>query len=506
MVNTISFWEAITKKSKNFPELTQDIEVDVAIVGGGITGITAALHLINAGKKVAVLDANEIGGVTTGFSTGNLYVAIQPYFQNLVSKFDLETAKQVAHSRQFAIDFIEKNIKDKKINCNFSRRPWFIYTDDDEKISFLEKEIEIFKQMDIPINATGSLPLPLKFKKAAVMENQARFNPLKYVLALADYLHDQGCLIFEKTRVMEINEKDAKCTLNTPKGKVIAKHTIIATHTPIGINLVQSFTAAYRSYVVAVTLKDNVYPEGHFWDLSHPHHAICTHSISSDHPELLMVAGNHHKVGQDSNANAHYLELENFLRKNFSVSDVVYRWSAQHYHSADDVPYIGLASRFAKNSYIATGYFADGLVYGTLAGIIIGDLILKKENSLADVYNSNRLTPIASAGFLMRENTNVFLQYLKDFPFSKIKDYNNIKAGEGKVVVINSEKCGVYRDDNDKLHIVSAVCTHMKCIVSFNNAEKTWDCPCHGSRFTTQGQVIEGPAKLNLKKIEPKEK
>lgn len=356
MKDTTSFWETITTKSAHYPTLTEDLEVDVSIIGGGITGITAALHLINAGKKVAILEADEIGGVTTGYSTGNLYVAVQPYYQKLESKFNFETAKQIAQSRQFAIDYIEKNVIDKKINCQFSRRPWYIYADDNQ-ISFLEKEVELFKKMDFPIDYVDALPLPLKFKKAAVLSNQARFNPLQYVVDLAQYLQKQGCLIFEKSRVISIEEKDNKCFLQTDKAKVIANHNIVATHTPIGINTVQMFTAPYRSYVVAVSVKDGIYPEGHFWDLKEPHHAICTHSISGDKPEILMVAGNHHKVGQTDDAASHFSQLEKFLRDHFQVQDVLYQWSAQHYHAADGVPYIGLASRGAKNSYIATGFY-----------------------------------------------------------------------------------------------------------------------------------------------------
>ena len=504
-MDTQSLWKAITVKSTDYPVLDKDIEVDVAIIGGGITGVTAALHLIESGKKVAILEAEEVGGVTTGFSSGNLYVAVQPYFQNIISKFGLETAKQIAHSRKLAIDTIEKNVNAQNIKCHFSRRPWYVYTEDEDKIPFLQKEVEVFNQMEIPVNTVNSLPLPIKFKKAALMENQARFNPLQYVVSLAEHLQSKGCLIFEKTRVMNISEGNDRCSLETARGKVTAKNTIIATHTPIGISSTQLFTAPYRSYVVAAHLNDNVYPEGHFWDLNHPHHAICTHSISSDHPELLLVAGNHHKVGQAKDANSHYTGLEQFLRKNFSIKEFAYRWSSQHYHAADDIPYIGLASRSAKNTYIATGYFADGLVYGTLAGMIIGDLISNKENALSKIYNSNRFTPIASASFLMRENSNVFLQYLKDLPQLKAKSVDDVKAGEGKVLDIKGEKCGVYRDNNQKLHIVSAVCTHMMGIVTFNNAENTWDCPCHGSRFTTEGDVIEGPAKAPLTKINERE-
>jgi glycine/D-amino acid oxidase-like deaminating enzyme/nitrite reductase/ring-hydroxylating ferredoxin subunit len=497
-MDTISLWKKISNKISEYPVLDRDIEVDVAIIGGGITGITAANQLINAGKKVVVLEANSIGGVTTGFSTGNLYIAVQPFYQNIYSKFNFETAKAIAHSRKFAIDYIENNVNEKKIECQFTRRPWFAYTAKNERVSF-NKEIDLFKRMEIATEYTKDLPLPFKFKKAAVMPNQARFNPLQYVISMAESLAKKGCMIFENTSVIEMNEKDV-CVLKTAVAKITAQKVIIATHTPIGINSTQMFTAPYRSYVVAVRVKNNFYPEGHFWDLDRPPHATCTHAILSATPELLMVAGSHHKTGQGENMISHYKELENFLRENFDVSEIAYQWSAQHYQSADSVPYIGLATHSTKHTYLATGYFADGLVYGTLAGIILGDVILGNDNPLAQIYQSNRLELAASTPFLMRENTNVFLQYLKDFPVREQKSYDDIKIGEGKIVEINREKCAVSRDEKNTLHIVSAVCTHMKCIVNWNNAERTWDCPCHGSRFTCQGRVIEGPAIQDLER------
>lgn len=497
-MKTTSLWNKISVRPSQYPELTKDIEVDVAIIGGGITGITAAAQLMAAGKKVVILEADKIGGVTTGSSTGNLYIAVQPFYQNIYSKFNLKTAKAIAQSRKFAIDYIEKNIKEKNINCHFSRRPWYAYTCKDPRISF-EKEVELFKKMEVPIEYTNTLPLPLKFKKAVVMQNQARFNPLQYVISMADALAKQGCLIFENTRVKHIDEKDF-CTLKTAQGTVIAKKIVMATHTPIGINPTQLFTAPYRSYVVAVRLKDHKYPEGHFWDLDRPPHATCTHAETGNHPELLMVAGSHHKTGQGTHMDSHYAEMETFLRDHFSVAEVAYKWSAQHYQAADDVPYIGLANRFSKHTYMATGYFADGLVYGTLAGIIISDLISEKNNPLENIYRSTRFKPIASAGFLAKEDTNLFLQYLKDYPLFGSHQYEDVKVGEGKVMEINREKCAVSRDEKNQLHIVSAVCTHMKCIVNWNDAEKTWDCPCHGSRFRQDGKVIEGPAISNLEK------
>ena len=454
--------------------------------------------MIKAGKKVAIIEADKIGGVTTGYSTGNLYVPVQPFYQNINSKFNFETTKSIAHSRKFAINYIEQNVKEKNINCNFSRRPWYGYTADHARIS-LDKEVELFKRMEMPVEYVNDMPLPFKFSKAVVMPDQARFNPLQYVISMADDLAKQGCLIFENTRVTNITETD-HCVLDTAHGKVTAKKVMMATHTPIGVNLTQMFMAPYRSYVVSVRVKDSVYPEGHFWDLDRPPHSTCTHPEKNNDPELIMVAGSHHKVGQAKDSLAHYQDLETFLREHFAVDEVAYQWSAQHYQSADNVPYIGLASRTAKHTYMATGYFADGLVYGTLAGIIIGDLMLGNKNPLTDTYQSNRFDPLASATFVAKENANVLIQYLKDYPFCSDKHYENIKAGEGKIVEINREKCGVSRDKDNKLHIVSAVCTHMKAIVSWNNAEKTWDCPCHGSRFKQDGKVIEGPAQFDLEK------
>lgn len=497
-MDTISFWNAITQRTEEYPELSQDIEVDVAVVGGGITGITTALNLIKQGKKVAILEAKQIGGVTTSFSTGNLYIPIQPYYQNIVAKFNRETAKAIAQSRKFAIDYIEQTINEINITCNFARRPWYVYAKED-KAAFLDKEVNTFKQIDIDIEYTKQLPLSFSFNKAAIIANQARFNPLAYVTSIASYLKSQGCLIYENTRVLSIDEKEW-CTLKTQHGTVTATKTVLATHTPIGINLTQEFTAPYRSYVVAAHLQDEHYPEGNFWDLSEPHHATSTHaSTRNNNPDILMVAGNHHKTGQGTNRHARFTELEAFLKKNFSIKDIAYHWSAQHYHAADGIPYIGYVSRFAKHTYMATGFFADGLIYGTLAGIIVADLIVGKNNVLEKTYSANRFTPRASATFLVKENVNLFLQYLKDYPFAEVNNFNEVKKGEGKVLGMGGEKWAVFRDDNNQLHVVSAVCTHMKCIVNWNNAERSWDCPCHGSRFTCDGDVLEGPAIKPLK-------
>lgn len=504
-MDTISLWKAITTENTTYAALSENIEVDVAIIGGGITGITAALALMGQNQSVAIFEALSLGEGTTGYSTGNLYIPVQPYFQNVIAKMGLSAAKTVATARNFAINFIEQVVKEKNIACHFARRPWFLYTDQAERLDFLNKEINALKQCDLAIEEIKELPLHLKYKKAIQLKNQARFNPMQYVKAVASDLQKQGCQIFENSRVRSLVEKN-HCMLEVNGFKVTAKKVLITTHTPIGINTTQVFTAPYRSYVVSVRLNEAEYPEGHFWDLAQPHHVLCTHAEKSLQPELLMISGSHHKTGQEENTRMHFEKLQQFLAKHFSVQEIAYQWSAQHYQSADTLPYIGLANRSTKHTYIATGFFADGLVYGTLAGLILSDFILQKNNNkdLAEVCNSKRLKPFASFPALIKENSNVFMQYLKDYLAKRSHEYAEIKPGEGKIVEIDKKKWAVSCNLQGEINIVSAVCTHMKCIVHWNNAETSWDCPCHGSRFSCTGKIIEGPAETDLAKFEQK--
>lgn len=493
-----SIWQQSNTDSYSFPTLSHDLETDVVIIGGGITGITAAMHLMNQGKKAVVLEADTIGGYTTSCSTGNLYIPVQSLYQKIVAKYDEQTAKAIAHARKLAIDFIENTVQLKNIDCNFSRRPWFFYTNDNSHTKTLEKEVETLKTIEIDMDYVTNLSLDVKFKKAARLENQARFHPLKYVRGLANNLQDKGCAIFEKSRVIEVTEHKENCIIKTQTATINAKKVIIATHTPIGIYPVQLFIAPYRSYAIAARV--NNLQEGHFWDLNKPHHSIATHAVFQNDLDVIMVAGNHHKVGQTKNALSHYKGLQNFFKQQFNINTVDFQWSAQHYQAADYKPYIGIASRFKKHVYMATGYFADGLVYGTLAGLILGDIIAEKENPMFELFNSKRLNLAVGFGNLVKENANVMLQYLKDYPFLGSKNsYEDLKPGEGKIVEIDREKWAVCVDEHGKTHMVSAVCTHMKGIVAWNNAEKSWDCPCHGSRFSPDGQVLEGPALTNLK-------
>jgi glycine/D-amino acid oxidase-like deaminating enzyme/Rieske Fe-S protein len=503
-METQSFWEATAPKRTEFPILEGNIEVDVAIIGGGITGITAALQLTNAGKRVAILEARRVGGGTTGWSTGNLYVPVGPYYQNISKSRTQEIMRTVAQARNTALDFIERQTREKNIDCHFSRRPWYFFTQETDMVPTIEKEVEALQQAGMHakfVNDVPPLHLP-NLQRACYMEGQARFHPLRYVLGLASSVVETGCQIYEHTTVSDLKEEQDYCIIQTNHGNVTSTQVIIATHIPIGVHTVQTVAAPYRSYVVAVRLKNDQYPDAYFWHNDKTHHAITTHSTHSSELDILMIAGNHHKTGQASHQEyqQYFHELEAYARQHFDVASVEYRWSAQHYRSGDGVPYIGLTHKNAKRTYIATGFYADGLIYGTVAGVQLTDMILGMENPWIPAFDATRGTNLATVSEFVKENINVTAQYLKDIPAGQVSHFSQIQPGEGKTIEIDAEKLAVYRDEQNRLHVCSAVCTHMKCIVNWNNAEKTWDCPCHGSRFMIDGSVIEGPAIMNLKR------
>jgi glycine/D-amino acid oxidase-like deaminating enzyme/nitrite reductase/ring-hydroxylating ferredoxin subunit len=481
-----------------FTPLRNDITVDVAIVGGGITGLTAAYILSKAGKKVAVLEARKIGEGATGYSTGNLYCTIgSPGLHNVKSKFSQQKIKEVVESRAAAVDFIEERIKEYNIDCDFKRVPWCLFTEDESGKSFVEKERKACEEAGLTI--TQNFGVPLKIDTGFTIENQAQFNPLQYVVQLAKNIASPNCHIYELTKVNDVTEGDT-CVVKTSDGNVYASQVIMATHSPKGVYAVHMNMGPYREYAVAVKLNGEYPASGVWWNfLSKEHYSMRTYDTSKG--KVLMLLGETHKVGQKENNAECYANLEKFLRSKFDVASVEFTWSAQQFKAADGIPYVGVSSGNSK-IYIATGFSADGLTYGTLASMIIADEILGKQNKWSKTYDASRITPIASAKDFIKENVNVAYEFVKDrFTKDEVKSFDEVNPGEGKVMEIDGKKHGVYRDDNGTLHVVSAVCTHLGCINHWNEVEKSWDCPCHGSRFDINGDVIEGPAYASLKKV-----
>lgn len=484
----------------NFPRLTGDIEVDVAIVGAGITGISAAYNLSKAGKNVVVLEAKQVGMGTTGSSTGNLYASIDEHLFSIESTHDVDTLKAVVASRLAAIDFIEQRVKEFNLNCDFKRVPFYLFTtpDTSAKSKQIEKEQDAAINAGLSLSKVAPLDFPFKVDKIVNIPDQAQFNPLKYVRQLATAIKGANCRILENTEVRDIIEGEP-CIVQTNHGVVKAKHVIMATHTPKGIYAVHTAMEPYREHAMAAKIKGSLPPDGIYWHMQlTQHYSLRPSKIGNEN--YLMVLGEAYKVGHENNTEEKFKKIEEYLRANFEVESIDFTWAAQNYKPADVLPFIGI-SPMQNKIFIATGFAADGLTYGTLSGMIISDLIVGKENTWAKVYSPTRFTPKASVPKFIKENVDVAYQLIKDYLFyGDADEVKEIKVGQGKTITLNNERLAAYRDEQGVVHLVSGICPHMGCVVHWNNGEKSWDCPCHGSRFGIDGEILEGPAYHGLAK------
>lgn len=499
---THSLWNSYGSTT-NFPTLQEDLNVDVAIIGGGITGITAAQLLSEAGLHVAVLEARKVGGGTTAHSTGNLYFTVDQVLSSLKSKYDNETIRKIVSSRQDAMDLIADNVERFSIDCDFKRVPWLMYTENETNIEKIDQELETAKEAGVVMEPATREDIPFHMKRGVKVGGQAQFNPLRYVQGLATAIESANCKIYEHSRVTDIEEKEDYVELKTLNNVIRANYCFHATHTPKGVEVqYHTVLGPYREYGVAVRLQAGSYPEGIFWRYYGKGEKISFRSYSRGDDQFLIAVGEPHKVGQAKDNEKHLKNLEAFLNEYFEVAQVTHRWGGQHYKPADKLPYIG---RKTKNSreFLATGFSTDGLTYGTLSAMVIRDQITGKENLYSEMYSASRFTPLKSAKDFLKENLNVAAQYIKDLPISKSEaGLDSLKIGEGIIVQKDGHKIAASRNELGEVQLHSAFCTHMSCVVHWNNAEKTWDCPCHGSRFDTDGSVLEGPALHPLKRIE----
>lgn len=502
MENHLDFTKSVWTSNvhpKAYPSLNGDLEVDVAIVGGGITGITAAYLLASQGKTVAVLESHSIAKGSTAYSTGNLYCPVGERLYSIQSKHDSDALRMLVNSRSAAINFIEQKVQQHAIDCDFQRVPWHLFStsDPNSKDSEVEKEYEA--ALDARIEPDSRIPANFPYKNVSritTIKDQAQFNPYAYVVGLAAAIDSPGCRIFENTKVIDVQD-GSPCIVKTAGGTVKAKKVIMATHSPKGIYEVHTKMEVYREFAMAVRIRGPLPEAGVYWHVTGSNQ-FSVRPYSNQDGQYLIALGEPYLVGTKENNQELLKKIESYLRDRFDVEEIVYSWAAQSYKAGDGLAYIG-TSPLQTNTYIATGFKADGLTYGTLAAMIITELINDRESDWSKLYNPSRFTPLATAKQFIKENINVATHLMKDYLFyGEVKELTEIAPGEGKLLEIESEKIAAYRDEQNKLHVVSSVCPHMGCIVHFNKTEKSWDCPCHGSRFTVDGEVIEGPSYHDL--------
>jgi len=488
-----SIWQVTSDPIASFPMLEGEHEAEVLVIGAGISGLTSAYRLARAGKRVIVLEARQVGLGTSGHSTGNLYVTVDEHLTRLKKLWGMETAKAVVQSRRSAIEWIEETARMLPVDCGFERVPFHHFTENesDSTLRFLDEEAAVAEAVGIGVESLSRSPLPFKTGRTLRLRDQAQFHPLQYLRGLAASLPER-CQIFEHSAVIEIDEK--RGVAKTARGSVKASVIISATHTPKGVHPVQLKLSPFREHGVAGELLAGDFPAGIFWRADDPKRSIRKLDVKGK--AYVMAIGDRYKTGHNPRNREAVRELETYLESRASWSGV-YTWGAQSYRAADALPYIGKQN---DHFYFLTGFSADGLVYGTLGASIIADEILGKENPWSELYRPKRITPLKSAKTYLKEGTENLCAYIKDLPGIGSVSLEQIGKDEGGVIDHQGEKIAVYRDSENTVHAVSAVCTHLKCIVTFNPEEKTWDCPCHASRFGLDGKVIEGPALRELEK------
>lgn len=497
--DTVSLWIDTTPDA-DYPTLEKDITVDVAILGAGIAGITTAVRLKEAGLKVVLIESRKVVEGATGYTTAKVTSAHTLIYDHLISNFGQELAQQYADANQAAIEWVAKQVEQKKIEADFSRQTMYVYASDNKQRQQIEQEYKAAQSLKLPVNLVDEVPLPIATKGAICYNNQAQFHPRKYLLALLATIPGNGSHVFQQTRALDVKEGEP-CHVITNKGTVTAKQVVVATHYPI-YDPAFYFTRLYpfRDYAVAFTAKQPL-SDDMFIGAGEPAYSL--RSQPSPDGTLYILGGRSHPAGRMKNAEAYYQELIDYATKELGAEKIVYHWSTQDNSTPDKIPYIGLISPFSVHVYVATGFGGWGMTNGTVAGLLISDFITEKSNPWAEVYNPNRFKPLVSA----QEFTSQNIEVAEHFISGKLSKgccmaANKLQNGQAEILDDNGEKVAVYKDEAGKIHALSAYCTHMGCVVNWNNSERSWDCPCHGSRFDYSGQVLHGPAVKDLAKKE----
>jgi glycine/D-amino acid oxidase-like deaminating enzyme/nitrite reductase/ring-hydroxylating ferredoxin subunit len=495
-----SFWLETTPDT-DYPALSDGVSVDVAVVGAGITGITAAVLLKRAGKTIALIDAKRIVHGATGYTTAKVTAGHGLTYTAIRETFGAEGARTYAQANVAALERIAQFVSEDAIDCDFERKPNYVFAEDDEQARQVEREVEVEREAGLPVSLVRESPLPFAVTAAARMEDQAQFHPRKYLLALAESIPGDGSHVFENSRVTDVDHGDV-CEVETERGVLRAQDVILATHLPF-LDSGLFFTKAYphRSYAVAAPIGGAPDPEGMYINAGTPTRSVRT--LRDGEEVLIQVGGNGHKPGEEDDTPARYDQLEEYLREHWSdAGEVRYRWSTQDYMAHDKVSYVGRLRRGTEHLFVATGFSKWGMTNGTAAAMILSDRILGRENSWAALFDSKRLRPVRTTSFL-KENASAGLRFFADrLSGADRASVEELKPGEGAVIRVRGRKTAVYREEGGALHGFSPICRHLYCLVDWNPAERTWDCVCHGSRYAADGRAIQGPTTKDLKKRE----
>ncbi|KAA0992617.1 FAD-dependent oxidoreductase [Dyadobacter aurulentus] len=474
---------------------------DTIVVGAGITGLTTALLLQEGGKQCVVVDAHSLGFGTTGGTSAHINTFADTTYDEVEKDFGKEASVQFAESIARSVALINHFVQKYQIDCDFEWKKGYVYSETDKETDQLNTLFESALRAGVNAQIAGQAPAPVACQKAVVFDNQAQFHPLKYISALKMHFIEKGGVLIEHTRIDEIDTMEGYHLAKSAGRQIKAKTVVYATHIPPGgINLLHFRNAPYRSYVIAATLADGAYPTDLIYDMQEPYHYFRSHTI--DGQQYLVAGGHDHKTGHGDPEQS-FADLIAYTRQCYQVKEVVAQWSAQYYVPSDGLPYIGQLPGVSEGIYTATGFNGNGMILGTVSAMVLSDLILHGRSVDENLYSPGRIKPIAGFTEAVKENADVVAKFIGDrFGIEEIESVSELPADSGQIVELNDQRLAVYKDANGNVSALNPVCPHAKCIVQWNNAEKSWDCPCHGARFDKDGVVLTGPARANLEKVE----
>ncbi len=481
------YWNA-TAEEPEFPRLSGDIHVDIAIVGGGIVGFTTARLLKDKGLTVAVVEARRVGRQVTGKSTAKVTSQHSLIYQTLTQKFGEQRARLYAEAQETALRKIQQLTSQYAIGCDLEHKAAYAYTCDERQVSKIEQEVEAAQRLGLPATLVHDAGLPFDVLAAVRFDNQAQFHPTKYVTGLARTIPGAGSHVFEQSRVVDWEPT----RLVTDDGSVTARHVVMATHLPLG-QIGGYYAQAHPHAEPVIAARINREVDGMYISVDQPQHSIRTHRNANG--DLYgIVAGQSFKPGHTDEERQFFADLEQWLTRHFDAGPVEYRWVNEDYSSIDNAPFIGWSTGLGEGYLVATGFNAWGITNGTAAGMILAELATGGESRWTEIFDATRVKPIAGGPKFVKENLQVAAHLVSGYLSRRPKSFDELAAGDAAIMEIDGKRVAVFKDDAGTVHAVSAVCSHMGCIVGWNETDRTWDCPCHGSRFELTGEVIHGPA------------
>lgn len=494
-----------------YSKLGADKRTDVLVIGGGIAGLTSAYCLSKSGKKVILLEDGYLGSGESGRTTAHITYALDDRYYDLEKFFGEDKAKLIAQSHQTALNWIKGIVEKENINCNFKNVDGYLFLNPTDKEENLNKEFESTQKVGLPTEMVNTIPgfIPQYQQKAIKYPLQGQFHIMHYLKGLAEAIINNGGEIYTESRA----EKISKTGAISNGFNINANHIVVATNTPVNdIFTMHTKQWAYRTYVISAKIPKGKLPYAMWWDtgnqeskwVAKPYYYVRLEPLDDDY-DLLISGGEDHKTGQADQEgvleNKRYENLISWTKQHFPhFSEIAFKWSGQVMEPVDSLAFIG-KNPGDENIYIITGDSGNGMTHGTIGGILISDLINDINNPWEKVYDPSRIT-LKTADDYAKEAGNMIYTMVKDWLSpGEISDFSDIKAGSGTVISKALNKIAAYRDEDGNLHTCTGVCPHLGGVLQWNNDEKTFDCPLHGSRFTPYGVLVNGPSNSDLKKI-----